>query len=71
MKVKEVSNIDIAKYKAQKNVRRLQKHEGGFEKIVFATDQKHPHAVGKTYLVRKSNRLFWKHPHAVGKTKSQ
>lgn len=39
MKVKEVSNIDIAKYKAQKNVRRLQKHEGGFEKIVFATDQ--------------------------------
>ena len=39
MKVKEVSNIDTAKYKAQKNVRRLQKHEGGFEKIVFATDQ--------------------------------
>ena len=39
MKLKEITNIDLEKYKSQKNVRRLQEHEGGFEKIVFATDQ--------------------------------
>ena len=39
LKFTKVENVDISKYKLQTNVRRLHEIKGGFEKIVFATDQ--------------------------------
>lgn len=39
MQIQKVEKIDYEKYKMQKNVRRLKTIKGGFDRIVFATDQ--------------------------------
>lgn len=39
MQAKKLKDVDLAKYRAQTSVRRLKESKGGFEHIVFATDQ--------------------------------
>ena len=39
VQTRKLTKVDMAKYKAQKGVRRLREAKGGFEHIVFATDQ--------------------------------
>ena len=39
LKITKLEKIDKAKYKSQTNIRRLRDVSGGFERIVFATDQ--------------------------------
>ena len=39
VKIKKLTNVDQAKYKGQQGVRRIRESKGGFEHIVFATDQ--------------------------------
>lgn len=39
IKVIPLSDVDKVKYRNQKNVRRIRESKGGFEHIVFATDQ--------------------------------
>lgn len=40
--IKKINNVNIMVYKNQKNVRRSKEIKGGFEKIVYATDQDTP-----------------------------
>lgn len=39
MKIKKLVDVDMAKYRSQPRVRRIRESKGGFEHIVFATDQ--------------------------------
>lgn len=39
MEIKKLVDVDMAKYRSQPRVRRLRESKGGFEHIVFATDQ--------------------------------
>lgn len=39
IKIEKIADVNMAAYKAQTNVRRQRESKGGFEHIVFATDQ--------------------------------
>ena len=39
VQAKKLSDVDLAKYRSQTRVRRIRESRGGFEHIVFATDQ--------------------------------
>lgn len=39
VKIKKLTTVDQTKYKGQQGVRRIRESKGGFEHVVFATDQ--------------------------------